>query len=71
MGLEVVEESDPKCGDIYGKVAQLFPVFSQSMESANFITSKYSKRTPVEPNAVGPRVCTPSHSECGSENVLC
>lgn len=43
MGLGLVEESDLKYPDIYGKVAQSFrathliPVLSQSMESADFI----------------------------------
>ena len=65
----MVEGSDLKCADIYGKVAQSFrathliPVFSQSMESANFIASKSSGRRPAAlPNAVGQRLYTPLHT---------
>ncbi len=66
MGLEIVEGSYLKYVDIYGKVAQSFRathlilVFSQSMESVDFIASKSSGRRLVALlNTVGQRLCTP------------
>ena len=75
----MVEGSDLKCADIYGKVAQSFrathliPVLPQSVESANFIASKVEREKGggTTERYWTETLHTSSHSERGSENVLC